>query len=311
MRFLFLGAGATGGYFGSQLAKAGVDVTFLVRPKRRDQLARDGLKIESAEGRVTIPVKAITREEISVPFDLIVLSSKAYDLGNAIDTIRPAVGKNSLVLPILNGLKHLDHLDEAFGAERVLGGTCHISATLGDDGTIHKFSAFSSITQGARFPHQKAASDKLHEVLARGFEARHPDDIMGAMWEKWIFIAALAASTCLMRATVGEIMHTDQGPKFMTDVLDECVAVATANGHPPRVEALSPVQVLLTDPKSTFAASMLRDIERGSRIEADQIVGDMISRGRAHGVSTPLLETAYIQLQAYQNRIAASAPAAG
>ncbi len=310
MRFLFLGAGATGGYFGSQLAKAGVDVTFLVRSKRRDQLA-SGIKIESSEGTVTIPVKAITREEISDPFDVIVLSSKAYDLGNAIDAIRPAVGKNSLVLPILNGLKHLDHLDEAFGAERVLGGTCHISATLDKEGTIHRFSPFASITQGARLPEQKAASDKLHEVLARGFEARHPDDIIGAIWEKWLFIAALASSTCLMRATVGEIMHTDHGPKFMTDVLRECAAVATANGHPPPVAGLSSVQALLTDSKSTFSASMLRDIQNGSRIEADQIVGDMISRGRARNIPMPRLETAYIQLQAYQNRIAPNVPAAG
>jgi 2-dehydropantoate 2-reductase len=303
MRLLFLGAGATGGYFGGQLAKAGVDVTFLVRPKRRDQLAADGIKIESPEGKFVTPVNAVTREEISGPFDTIILSAKAYDLGNAIDAIRPAAGENSLVLPILNGLKHLDHLDEAFGARRVLGGTCHISATLGDDGTIRRFSPFASITQGPRFPEQKAVSDKLHEVLARGFEARHPDDIMGAIWEKWLFIAALASSTCLMRATVGEIMRTAHGPTFMAEILSECVAVATANGHPPQAAALSSARSLLGDSKSTFSASMLRDIQNGSRIEADQLVGDMIRRGRERSVPTPTLDTAYVHLQAYQNRI--------
>lgn len=311
MRLLFLGAGATGGYFGGRLTKAGVDVTFLVRPQRRDQLARDGLKIESPLGNVTTPVKAITREEISGPFDTVILSSKSYDLAGAIETIRPAVGGNTLVLPTLNGLKHLDHLDDAFGAARVLGGTCHISATLGDDGTIHQFSPFASITQGPRLTDQKTASAALHDVLARGFEARHPDDILAAMWEKWFFIAALASSTCLMRANVGEIIHASGGPEFMADILNECVAVATANGYPPPATTLSSVQSLLSDPKSAFSASMLRDIQRGSRIEADQIVGDMIERGRAHRVSTPLLDTAYIHLQAYQNRIAANASARG
>jgi 2-dehydropantoate 2-reductase len=311
MRLLFLGAGATGGYFGGQLAKAGVDVTFLVRSKRRDQLVRDGIKIEGPLGNVTTPVKAITHDEIAGTFDTAILSAKAYDLADAIETIRPAVGENTLVLPILNGLRHLDHLDNAFGAARVLGGTCHISATLGDDGTIRQFGPFASITQGPRLPEQKTASAKLHDVLARGFEARHPDDIVAAMWDKWFFIAALASSTCLMRATVGEIIRTDRGPEFMADVLNECVAVATANGYPPQAATIELMRPLLMDPKSTMSASMLRDIQRGSRVEADQIVGDMIQRGRARNVPTPLLDSAYLHLQVYQNRVAANEPAIG
>src|SRR6185369_3890672 len=111
MRILILGAGATGGYFGGLLANAGVDVTFLVRPKRREQLVSDGLKIESPLGNFSTPVTAITQDEVTRPFDVVMLSAKAYGLDASIEAIRPAVGKATLVMPLLNGLKHLDDLD--------------------------------------------------------------------------------------------------------------------------------------------------------------------------------------------------------
>ncbi len=305
MKLLFLGAGATGGYFGGRLAKAGADVTFLVRPKRREQLARDGIKIESPNGNVETPVKAITRDEIDAPYDAIVVSVKAYDLDNAIDSIRPAVGETSLVLPILNGMKHLDALDAAFGAPRVLGGLSHISVTLTDDGTIREFGNISTLTMGPRFAEQKASAAKLHEALARGIEVIFPDNIVAAIWEKWFFIAALASSTCLMRASVGEIVRAEGGSQFMAKLLDECIAVATANGFPPNPKTTDFARTFVADPASTITASMLRDIQRGGRIEADQIVGDIIRRGRVHGIATPLLDTAFVHLEAYQNVLAA------
>jgi 2-dehydropantoate 2-reductase len=301
MRLLFLGAGATGGYFGGRLANAGVDVTFLVRPKRRDQLARDGLRIEDERGNLVVPVKAITRDEVSASYDAIVLSSKAYDLDSAIDTIRPAVGETSLVLPILNGMKHLDALDAAFGLSRVLGGLCHISATLTDDGMIRHFGQLEVLTIGPRVDQQKAAAKQIHETLVRGIDARYSENILSAIWEKWFFIAALASSTCLMRATVGNIVRAGGGTKFMTALVDECIAVAEANGYPPQPKALEFARNLLTDRQSTMAASMLRDIQRGGQIEADQIVGDLIRRGHERGIATPLLDIAWLGLQAYQN----------
>jgi len=301
MKLLFLGAGATGGYFGGRLANAGVDVTFLVRAKRRDQLARDGLRIEDIRGNLSVPVKAITRDEINAPYDAIVLSSKAYDLDGAIDTIRPAVSETTLVLPILNGMKHLDALDVAFGADRVLGGLCHISATLTDDGTVRRFGPLEILTLGPRIEEQKEAAKTLHATLAQGIDARYSENILSAIWEKWFFIAALASSTCLMRSTVGNIVRAKGGTNFMTDLLNECVAIADANGYPPQPKALDFARTLLTDPNSAMSASMLRDIQRGGQIEADQIVGDIIRRGQARDVAKPLLDVAYLHLQAYQN----------
>ncbi|MBS0233307.1 MAG: ketopantoate reductase family protein [Proteobacteria bacterium] len=302
MKLLFLGAGATGGYFGGHLAKAGVDVTFLVRPRRRDQLARDGIRIESATGNLATPVKAITRDEIVSFYDVIIVSAKAYDLAGAIEAIRPAVGAQSLVLPLLNGMKHLDTLDAAFGAPRVLGGTCHISVTLAENGTIRQLGELASLTQGPRFSEQQAASAKLHETLAQGIEAHHSDNIILAMWEKWFFLAAFAAATCLMRATVRDIVRAEHGATFTMSLLNECIAIARANGHAPQTATVEFARTFLTDPSLTLAASMLRDIQRGGAIEADQIVGDIIRRGRQHGLATPLLDIAYLHLQSYENQ---------
>lgn len=308
MRILILGAGATGGYFGALLAKAGNDVTFLVRPNRRDQLKRDGLSIKSHLGDVTTPVAAITRDEISNTFDAVILSSKAYGLAEAITTIRPAVGATTLILPLLNGMRHLDDLDHAFGAEHVLGGTCHISVVLDAGGTIRHLSPFASMTQGPRTAAQRQGSERLQKELEHGgFDARYSENIIGTMWEKWFFLTTLAAATCLMRASVGEIVRTNEGARIILNILAECSAVAAACGHPPSGAAQESARATLTDRQSNISASMLRDIQRGGEIELDHIVGDLIRRGQERGVPTPLLDVAYVHLQAYQNRFRAAA----
>ncbi len=306
MRFLFLGAGATGGFFGGKLAATGADVTFLVRPKRKADLERDGLRIANAHDADTIPVRALVQDEVSEPYDVVVLSAKAYDLADAIETIRPAVGANSLVLPLLNGMRHLDRLDGAFGRARVLGGTCHISVALEADGTIRHLSPFASMTQGPRVDTQRIQSAAIHGELTRGrFDARHAENVIAAMWEKWVLLATLAGTTCLMRASIGEIVATSAGAAFISAMLDECEAVAAATGYPTRPEALAATRGVLTNPASDIAASMLRDIQAGRRVEADHIVGDLVQRGETLGVAMPLLKLAYAHLEAYQNRFAA------
>jgi len=312
MRILILGAGATGGYFGGLLATAGVDVTFLVRPPRREALKSRGLTIASPLGDVTTPVRAITRDDISSAFDAIILSNKAFGLADAIEAIGPAVGSHTLILPLLNGMRHLDDLDAAFGQTRVLGGTCHLSVAQDEEGVIRHLSPYASLTHGPRTADQNARSALLQKELQRGaFEARYSADIVAAMWEKWVFLATLAGATCLMRASVGEIARAAGGERFTLAMLDECCAVATACGYPPQPAAQANAKSVLTDPQSAIAASMLRDIQSGRPVEGDHIVGDLIRRGREHAVPTPLLELAYVQLQAYQGRLRAAAATAG
>jgi len=307
MRILILGAGGTGGYFGGRLAQAGIDVTFLVRPARAAQLQRDGLVIRSPLGDAAFPVAHVTADALPAlaaarPFDLVMLSCKAYDLDSSIQAIAPAVGAGTTVLPILNGLRHYAALDARFGRDAVLGGLCFISATKADDGAIVHLDRPARLTFGER--DGGAASAHVAALAAAcaaaGIDHLAADDIAGEQWIKYTFLATLAAGTCLMRADVGHIVASDHGTAFMRALYDECLAVAAHAGQPIPAKAQDIALSALTKRGSPTKASMLRDLEAGQRVEAAHIVGDMLDRALAAGHAAPRLQAAYCHLQAYE-----------
>ena len=306
MKVLILGAGAVGGYFGGRLVQAGADVTFLVRPPRAQKLAEAGLVIKSPLGDAQIPVRTVLQEAVRPDYDLVILSCKAYDLDTSIAAIGGAVGPNTLILPLLNGMAHLGRLEQAYGSARVPGGTCYIASTLGADGSILHLSKFHGITCGPRagnHAHAGALLQELAQAYARvTVECKVSADIEQDMWEKFVLLASLAAMTCLMRASVGEILAAADGDALMREMLSTCVAAAGAAGHPPRADSLQRTEGMLFARGSAFTASMLRDIEAGGRVEADHIVGDMLRRARAAGADARLLAAAYCHLQAYALR---------
>ncbi|MFJ7436230.1 2-dehydropantoate 2-reductase [Methylorubrum thiocyanatum] len=311
MRILVVGAGATGGYFGARLLEAGRDVTFLVRPARAEKLAAQGLSVRSPVGDLHIDApKTVTADGLAGagPFDLVLLSAKAYDLDTVVADVAPAVGAGTAVLPILNGLRHLDVLDRAFGAEKVLGGSCGIVATLTRDGEIRQMTELHTLTYGER---DGSRSERIARIEAQmdgvRFQARASDKILLEMWEKWVFLATLAGATTLMRAAVGDIVAAPGGPAFIEALHDECQAVAVANGYGAREKVFAGARKMLTAEGSAMTASMLRDIEGNARIEADHIVGDLIERGRANNVATPVLERVLTHLKAYEHRRARAA----
>ena len=302
MRILVVGAGGVGGYFGGRLAAAGRDVTFLVRDARAALLSREGLRIRSPFGDVTLAnPQTLTREGLATPFDLVIIGCKAYDLAPVIEDVAPAVGPATAVLPLLNGMAHLDALDARFGGAQVLGGQCHIAATLDGDGVIRHLNRTHSLTFGERDGSASARMQRITAVLSdAGFEARPSVRIVQDMWDKWVFLATLAGITCLMRAPVGDIMASPGGREITLELLGNCVAVAAEAGHPPDEATVERTRQSLTDPGSTLTASMLRDIQRGGPIEADHIVGDMIERAGRQRASIPLLHIAYAHLKAYE-----------
>ena len=302
MRILIVGAGAIGGYFGARLMAAGRDVTFLVRERRAEQLRRDGLKVTSPLGDLNLPTPALTSAAtLKDYYGLVILSSKSYDLEASIGDFAAGVGPGSRILPLLNGLRHLDVLDARFGAPRVLGGLARISSTLAADGRIHQLGTFNALAFGPRVPGPKGNIDDVADTLrVSGFDAHLSADILHEMWEKWVFIAAAAATTSLMRAAVGDIVAAD-AQQIPLGLLQECSAIAAANGFAPREAAMSTGRSVLTAPGSVFTASMLRDIEQGGRIESDHIVGDLLKRAPA-AVTAPLLSTAHAHLRAYEAR---------
>lgn len=308
MRILILGAGATGGYFGGRLAQSGADVTFLVRPARAERLAAAGLTIQTPEGRDTLSVRTTTADTVGADYDLVVLSCKAYDLDSGITAITPAVGPATTVLPILNGLLHYDRLDAAFGQERVLGGLCAIFASLGPAGEIVRAGPLHRLTFGERDGGDSARVAALATLCAGAdFHTIATPALMQAAWEKFSFLAAVAAATCLMRADIGTINATDYGPALLHGLYDETCAVAAAHGHAPAPAARAEVAAMLDDTGSKATASMLRDLEAGHRTEGEHILGDMVRRAQAKSLAAPLLTVAHAHVQAYERRRAASA----
>lgn len=313
-RVLVVGAGAVGGYFGGRLCAAGRDVTFLVRPGRAAQLARDGLVIRSPTGDLHLPPPPhVVAGDLRAPFDLVLLSCKAYDLDAAMQDFAPAIGPGTAILPLLNGMRHLDAMDARFGAQHVLGGQCAISATLDADGTIIHLSGMHDLAFGERDAGPSARIAAIAALMHdAGFAARASDVILLEMWEKWVFLASLAGITCLMRAAIGDIAAAG-GRGLAQGLLQECRAIAAAAGYAPRPDFVARAETMLTAADSTFTASMLRDIERGGRIEADHVLGDLLLRRDALGVAGGgLLHTAFVHLKAYearQARLRATAPA--
>jgi 2-dehydropantoate 2-reductase len=315
MNILCLGAGAVGGYFGGRLVEAGsADVTFLVRPGRQTQLRENGLCIDSPLGDLRISVRAITAGEIAGneavrPTDLILLTCKAYDLDTAIDAIRPAMGSQTTVLPLLNGLSHIDRLNREFGRERVLGGIAKIGITLLADGRIKHLNDWNAITFGEQEPGTQGPFSARVQALNAAFErtsgkvkAEAVSDITQKMWEKLVHLATLASMTCLLRANVGEIARAPGGIAAMQDMLARNAEIAGRAGYPPPAGFVVSFNKLFADTAGTYAASMLRDIERKGPVEADHIVGFMLEKARAFGLDDSLHRLAYLHLKAYEQR---------
>ena len=303
MRILMVGAGATGGWFGGKLADAGRDVTFLLRDRRAEQIRERGLEIVTPSGLVTIHPKIATAEQLlqgGTNFDLIVLATKAYQLQAAIEDLAPAVGLETMLLPILNGMRQFSMLDERFGAEHVLGGCARIYAEMDEQGRIHQFPGPSQINYGERSGMRSERILLVDQALCdAGFQTVLEPDILATLWQKWWFVASLGATCVLGRGVVGEIAAVvPHGPALARAVVEECAAITQANGYPITESALLRHIDTMTQSGSTLSSSMYRDLINGAPVEADHILGDLVDR--AKGISAPLVAAAHVQLKVYE-----------
>ena len=304
MKILVVGAGAIGGYYGARLIQAGAEVNFLVRPKRAQQLAAQGLQVRSELGDFSAAVVAVATSGLAPVYDLIILSCKSYDLQAAMADVQAAVGPSTAVLPFLNGLSVYEELDARFGRERVLGGVAYIALTLDAQGIVHHAGPMDAVVTGARSESTAGAAHRFHALIAQSPGSRIlSPDITGALWNKWVMLASGAMMNCLTRGHVGEILATDDGALLMRQAMAECRAVAAAEGHPLSQSDVQRLEARLLDARSAWAASMMRDIALGApRLEARAIVGDMLARAKRRGIDTPITRAAYCHLQVYEGQ---------
>jgi 2-dehydropantoate 2-reductase len=306
VKILFLGAGGVGGYFGGRLAEAGAEVSFLVRAGREAQIRANGLVIETPSTRIVIPperAKTLQREQLTATFDAVFLTCKAWDLASAIESIRPALHAESMVIPLLNGMSHLHTLDDAFGAPRVMGGSSQIGAQLTADGVVRNLSETHNILWGARdgSARQRAVADALAEAFGKTpVNWKVSETVLQDMWEKFVFLCTLAALTAGMRASVGSITATPEGRSLIRRTMDLCIDIATREGYPPRDDIRARYDAVVNSNHSPLTASMLRDVQSGNPVEADHIIGGMLTLARKHGLDATLLAWPYTHLKVYE-----------
>ncbi|WP_206951823.1 ketopantoate reductase family protein [Trinickia acidisoli] len=304
MKILILGAGAIGGYYGARLIQAGADVTFLVRQKRAETLREHGLVVKSAIGDFEGDVKTVTNDTLRPDFDLVLLACKGYDLEAALDHLAPALQGNTCVLPFLNGLHAYDRLDARYGRARVLGGVAYVATMLERNGEIVHYGTNDRLIVGQRAEEQTRTAGAFFEAISRTPGSReHSPKIDQVLWNKWVMIAAGSMMTCLMRGTVKDILATADGEALMEQAIAECMAVARQSGYPLPDPAVDAMRQRLLDKNAAWAASMMRDIGQGqTRLEAYDIVGDMLRRGEQLGFDMPVTRTAYAHLQVYERQ---------
>lgn len=301
MKFLVVGAGAVGGYFGGRLLEKGTDVTFLVREGRRRDLQEKGLVIHSDYGNAILSPKTIIAGEEVEPYDVILLSTKAYHLDNAIDDVRPYVGKNTMVVPLLNGMAHYNKLDEQFGREKVIGGLCYIEATLDSEGAVIQKGPLHMLVYGERSGQESERIIKLADAL-KGTKAdfQLSSTIIEDLWHKYLFIATMSGITTLMRAPIGPICNHPSGMETIKQLTKEIIDVMNVAGAPISNELETIQMEKIANLAPEMKSSMQRDMEKGLPVEADHLHGYLLEIAKTADLPVPVLESVYANLKIYE-----------
>jgi 2-dehydropantoate 2-reductase len=302
MRFLIVGAGAIGGYFGGRLVQKGEDVTFLVRSNKQKQLDNEGLKITSVHGDFQTPVTTITYGEGVEPFDCILIAVKAYHLPQVMKDLTPYISEHTMILPLLNGYDHFNILQKHFGAEKVLGGLCYIETTLDSKGTIVQTSSFHRIVFGEWAGRESDRAQLLFKHLDNaGFSAVLSSDIHREVWQKYIFIASLSGITTLMDSTVGPILASPQAHAIYEQLLTEIVSLAQSADMPVGADMIAATMQKMDALIPEFTSSMHRDMLKHLPVETDHLHGSLLAMSSASTDAYPVLETVYARLKVYES----------
>lgn len=291
MRILVVGKGAVGGYFGARLQEAGVDVTFLVRTKS------NRLVLQSVHGNLDLDIQSIVAGDPADPFDLVLLSVKAYHLEQAIQDIQSYVTEKTTILPLLNGVHHLNMLSEIF--PNTLGGICFIESTVSFEGVIIQTSKRHDIVFGELNGEITERVERIKDVFSQAhFKTVATDDIQTAMWNKYVMITGLSGITTLMYSSLGAIQESPYGKEIYLEFLSELHSIAKAEGmsvYPPEKNyeiamAMGP----------GMKASMLRDMEKGLPIEVDHLQGQFLKLAMKYNIDAPNLKLIYNRLKIYE-----------
>jgi 2-dehydropantoate 2-reductase len=302
MKVLVVGAGALGGYFGGKLAMAGVDVTFLVRKGRYQQLKQRGLRVHSVHGDFCIsPKMTQSVDNIDVP-DLVLLTVKTYHLPDVMNSIATLARRGARVLPLLNGVSHMDALRRALPATSLWGGVCYVESTLDKYGDVRQTSSMQEIRMGTLANDDSELLMQVQDVFtAAHIPSTIEEHIETIMWEKYLFLLTLSSVTTALRRPIGVALADPVTNGFIGNFVRELTDVAGGTGAPIDHEARHRILRKLQDIQPAMTSSMHRDLEKGQPIELDELQGYMVAVAQSHGIPAPYLQTVYALLHPFKN----------
>jgi 2-dehydropantoate 2-reductase len=289
MRITVLGAGGVGGYFGGKLAQAGEDVAFVARGEHLRAVQLSGLRVRSPADDFTISVPAADDPAVFGTPDLVLFCVKSYDTEHGIEQIRPVVGPDTAVLTLQNGVQNGERLAEAFGPEAVMLGAAFIETSVAHPGEIDAPSPRRAVIFGERNGRITPRAEALLAAFQRAeVDATLSDSILTICWEKFLFITAMAGMTTVTRRPIGEVRTYEPTRQMLRGLMEECAAVATAAAVPLSSDIVERTMRMSDNLQPSMKSSMQRDLERGRRLEIDDLNGSVVTLGRRYGVPTPL-----------------------
>ena len=280
MKVLILGVGGLGGFFGAHLQKTNCDVTFLVRDNTKKIVSENGIKILSDFGNFKINPILITKKDLKINYDVVIISCKAYHLDEAIADLK-STQKNAIIIPLLNGQAHINKLEKAFKKENVFGGVAHVSSNTKSPGEIKHVGKIKRLSFGSRHKANQDIANEFYQLCRKAdFQTVLSDNIDQDIWEKWIFIATIAGATTLFQTSIDIISKKPNGKIFIQNLWNECINISKENGYELRTEAKNLHEDLLFKSDVPFKASMLVDMEKKINNRARAYIFEFIKLGK-------------------------------
>jgi 2-dehydropantoate 2-reductase len=300
MRIVVMGTGGTGGYFGAKLARAGEDVTFVARGAHLEAIRSQGLRVKSAiDGEWVVQAPVVERLDGLPPADLVLFCVKSFDTDIAGEAIKPVVGPGTGVLPVQNGVDNEERLERILGPGHVMGGVAQVLATIEAPGVVsHRFLGRIVFGEMDGLPSERARAF-LQACERAGIQAEISANMLRALWEKYVFIAAHAGMTALTRSPAGVVRAVPETRAMYRLILGEMVALGNAAGAGLDAGLADTAMGMLDNLGAAFTSSLHHDLAEGKRLELEALHGHAVRLGERHGIPTPMLFAVYAALKPY------------
>jgi|WetSurMetagenome_2_1015567.scaffolds.fasta_scaffold00126_31 2-dehydropantoate 2-reductase len=299
MKIVIMGTGGVGGYYGALLARAGQDVTFIARGEHLRAIRQNGLRIKSVNGEFTVFPAAATDcpADIGV-VDLVIFATKTYQTEDAVRLIRPVIGKDTVIVPLQNGIDSVERIGAIVGMLHMLAATTWIYSAVEAPGIIGHYSKFGRIAIGEIDGSDTPRLQAVYETLrTSGTEIELSHEIQKRIWTKFAFISAISAVGCLTRAAIGEFRDVPETRALLAAAIAEVAAVAGSKGIELDAGIVDTTMAFIDSNPPDMKPSMQRDVEAGRLSELESMVGVIPRFGRLGHLPTPVMDFAYAMLK--------------